>query len=57
MNRFKQPSTWAGLAAILQALKALLPQHAMVIDALTVVAGGVAGVVNEKGARAAPVVE
>lgn len=52
MNRFKQPSTWAGLAAILQALKAMLPEHALVLDGLTVVAGGVAGVVNEQGAKA-----
>lgn len=57
MNRFKQPSTWAGMAGILQALKALLPQHALVLDALTVVAGGVAGVVNEQGAQAAPEVK
>ncbi|WP_373986997.1 hypothetical protein [Duganella sp. BuS-21] len=52
MKRLKEASTWAGLAAILQGLKAVLPQHAVVLDGLTVVAGLVAGVVPEKGAPA-----
>lgn len=53
MKRLKEASTWAGVAGILQALKAFLPQHAAVIDGLTVVAGAVAAVVPEKGAPAA----
>ncbi|WP_170304177.1 hypothetical protein [Duganella radicis] len=52
MKRLKEASTWAGVAGILQALKAFLPQHAAVIDGLTVVAGAVAAVVPEKGTPA-----
>lgn len=52
MKRLKEASTWAGLAAILQALKVILPQHSLVLDGLTAVAGTVAAVVPEKGAAA-----
>jgi hypothetical protein len=52
MKRIQEPSTWAGLAGILQALKAFLPQHAAIIDGLTVAAGAMAGVIAEKGAPA-----
>jgi hypothetical protein len=50
MNRLKEASTWAGFAAILQALKVLLPQHSLVLDGLTAVAGTVAAIVPDKGA-------
>lgn len=46
-KRIKEPSTWAGFAAILQALKFLVPQHAAVIDGLTAAAGSVAVVLRE----------
>lgn len=49
-NRLKEASTWAGVAGILQALKAFAPQHAAVIDGLTVLAGTVAALVPDKGA-------
>jgi hypothetical protein len=52
MNRFKEPSTWAGLAAILQAMKLFFPAHAVAVDGLTAIAGGVAMVVRERGAVA-----
>lgn len=51
MKRLKEASTWAGVAAILQALKALLPQHALVLDGLTAVAGTVAAVVPEQNIK------
>jgi hypothetical protein len=50
MNRVKEPSTWAGLAAILQAMKFVFPAYAMGIDAATAAAGGVAMVLREGGA-------
>ncbi|MYM67286.1 hypothetical protein GTP45_10635 [Pseudoduganella sp. FT55W] len=50
MKRLKEASTWAGLAAILQALKTVVPQHAVVLDGLTAIAGTVAAVVPDKGA-------
>lgn len=52
MKRFKEASTWAGIAGIFQALKVVLPQHALVLDALTGGAGLAAGVIAEKGAQA-----
>lgn len=51
MNRIKEPSTWAGLAAILQAMKFVFPLHAVAIDAATAAAGGVAMVLREGGAQ------
>jgi len=51
MKRLKEASTWAGVAGILQALKAFLPQHAAGLDGLTMVAGTVAAVVPDKGAQ------
>lgn len=47
MKRLKEPSTWAGLAAILQAMKFVFPQYAIVVDAATAAAGGVAVVLRE----------
>lgn len=49
MKRLKEPSSWAGLAAILQALKFVAPQYAILIDAATAAAGGVAVVLREHG--------
>lgn len=49
MNRLKEPSTWAGLAAILQALKFVFPVYAPIIDALTAAAGGMAVKLRETG--------
>ncbi len=46
-----EPSTWAGLAAIFQALKFLAPQHAVIIDGVTAAVGAVAVVMREQGAR------
>jgi hypothetical protein len=51
MKRLFEPSTWAGLAAILQAAKTLTaPQHHIVLDGATALAGVVAGLLTEKGA-------
>lgn len=51
MKRFKEASTWAGIAAILQAAKLLVPaQWHMALDGATALAGTVAGVVPEKAA-------
>lgn len=47
MKRIKEPSTWAGLAAILLAIKVVVPQYAMLIDAAAAAAGGVAVVLRE----------
>lgn len=53
LKRLKEASTWAGLAAILQAAKLVVPAHYhMVLDGATAVAGTIAGVVPEKGAVA-----
>lgn len=51
MNKLKQPSTWAGLAALLQVAKVFFPAYALVIDGLTTAAGGAAVVLNEQPAR------
>ena len=47
MKRFYEPSTWAGLAAILQAAKFIFPQYTLAIDAATAATGGVAVVLRE----------
>jgi len=41
-DRLKEPSTWAGFAAILQAAKFFFPQYAMIIDGLTALVGALA---------------
>lgn len=48
MNRIKQPSTWAGVAALLQVLAVVYPTYAPVITGLITAAGGAAVVLNEK---------
>ena len=49
MKRLKEPSTWAGFAAFLQALKMFVPQYSVYADALTMGAGSVAVALREKG--------
>lgn len=52
MNRFTQPSTWAGLAAMAQVLAAFLPpQYAWIAHAITAGAGSAAVGINERGAQ------
>lgn len=46
-TRLSEPSTWAGLAVILQAAKVLVPAYALAIDAVAVAAGGLAMVLRE----------
>lgn len=54
MKRLKEASTWAGIAAILQAAKLLVPpQYHVAVDGLTVLAGTVAGIVPEKAVKVA----
>lgn len=48
MNRLKQPSTWAGLAAIAQMIGAVFPAYALALHAITAAAGAAAVALNEK---------
>jgi hypothetical protein len=48
MQRLKEPSTWAGFAAIMQALKVFLPQYAAYADALTAGLGSIAVALPEQ---------
>lgn len=51
MKRLTEASTWAGIAAILQAAKALIPpQYHVLLDGATAASGAIAGLVREKGA-------
>lgn len=47
MNRIKQPSTWAGLAGLLEVAKLMYPQYAPIIVGLQGTFGGVAVYLNE----------
>ena len=47
MKRLKQPSTWAGIAALLQVLAMAFPAYAGVIAGLTAAAGSAAVALNE----------
>lgn len=50
MNRLKQPSTWAGLGLIFQALAGLIASKGTDPQAWATVAAGVGAVIiNEKG--------
>lgn len=49
MRRAKEPSTYAGLAGVLQGLKMVFPQYAAYLDAGTIVAGSIAAVVADPG--------
>ena len=51
MKRLNEPSTWAGFAVILEALKFVLPQYTAIIIGAQTVLGGVAVVMRETGAR------
>lgn len=48
-KRAGEPSTWAGLAGILEGVKLLMPQYAPVIVGVQAIAGGVAVLMTEKG--------
>lgn len=50
-NRFKEPSTWAGLAALLQVAKVFFPVYALAFDGLTAAAGSFAMALPENGAQ------
>lgn len=52
-KRLKEPSTWAGLAALLEALKMIVPHYAWLIVWLQAIAGGVAVVMRESGGAGA----
>ena len=49
MGRMCEPSTWAGIAALLEVAKFAAPQYAGLIVALQGVAGSVAVAVRESG--------
>ncbi|MFA9273414.1 MAG: hypothetical protein ACEQSE_00950 [Candidatus Aquirickettsiella gammari] len=49
IKRLKEPSTWAGFAALLQVASAFLPQYAPIFHALTVGAGSLAAALPEGG--------
>lgn len=51
MKQLKEPSTWAGLAAVLQGLKVAVPDLAPVFDGLAIACGGLAMVMKEKAAH------
>jgi len=46
-NRFKEPSTWAGMAAIFASLAPAFPPATVVLGALAGVCGGVAVILRE----------
>ena len=57
MNRFTEPSTWAGLATLFQVAKMFVPANLHIcLDGATAVAGALAGVMPEKAKSPAPVV-
>ena len=49
-KRLKEPSTWAGIAGMLQAAAFFFPAHAAVLHGVTAVAGCVAAQLPEGGA-------
>ena len=49
-GRVREPSTWAGFAALIEGLKLVLPHYAGVLVGLQAVLGGVAVVMREAGA-------
>lgn len=48
-KRMFEPSTWAGVAAMLEGLKFIFPQWAGVLVGVQAMAGGVAVVLREAG--------
>lgn len=49
MKRLKEPSTWAGFAALLQVAGAFLPAYTPIFHVLTVAAGSLAAAIPESG--------
>jgi hypothetical protein len=52
MKKLKEPSTWAGFAAMFQMGAALAPQYAFGFHCATVLAGTLAGLIGERGSQA-----
>lgn len=50
-GRLTEPSTWAGIAALLEALKLAAPAYAGLLVGAQAVAGGVAVMLRERGAK------
>ena len=50
-NRFKEPSTYAGIAALLQVAKVFFPVYALAFDGLTAAAGSIAVSMPERGGQ------
>lgn len=50
-GRLSEPSTWAGLAALLEGLKFALPQYAALLIGLQAIFGGVAVVAREAASK------
>lgn len=53
MNRFTEPSTWAGLGVLAQVLKGFFPAYALLLDGASAAAGALAGVLTENKSKAA----
>ena len=51
MGRLKEPSTWAGFAALLQAAKVFFPLQALALDGLTAAVGSLAVALRETGGQ------
>jgi hypothetical protein len=49
VKRAIEPSSWAGLAGLLEGLKFLLPAHVATVVALQAICGGVAVILREQG--------
>lgn len=54
MRAVREPSSWAGLAAILEGIKFVMPAHAAVIVAVQAALGAVAVALREAGPAPAP---
>lgn len=51
MDRLKEGSTWAGVAGILAALAGAFPAWSAHLAGLATIAGAVAGMIPDKGAK------
>lgn len=47
LRRVREPSSWAGLAALVEGVKFVLPQYAGLLVGLQAVLGGVAVILRE----------
>jgi hypothetical protein len=54
VKRAIEPSSWAGLAGLLEGLKFLLPAHVATVVALQAICGGVAVILREQGGPTVP---